>query len=72
TKIGANGKDYLILELEKGDSIFAFDNYDTPAASWDYLVEDEEYLFTIKEGNRIGTNVLVKCEKVNDSINAKV
>jgi hypothetical protein len=35
-------------------------------------VEDEEYLFTIKEGNRIGTNVLVKCEKVNDSINAKV
>ncbi|MDR1670229.1 MAG: hypothetical protein LBR43_00700, partial [Spiroplasmataceae bacterium] len=30
TKIGANGKDYLILELEKGDSIFAFDNYDTP------------------------------------------
>ncbi|MDR1670448.1 MAG: hypothetical protein LBR43_01810, partial [Spiroplasmataceae bacterium] len=65
TKIGANGKDYLILELEKGDSIFAFDNYDTPAASWDYLVEGEEYLFTVKEGNRIGSNILTRFKNIN-------
>lgn len=54
-KTGSNGKDYLILELEKGDSIFVFDNKDTPNSNWHQLSEGEEYILTIKEG-KIGIN----------------
>ncbi|WNE40516.1 MAG: hypothetical protein GBAus27B_000583 [Mycoplasmataceae bacterium] len=61
-KTGSNGKEYLILQLTQGESIFVFDNPNTPSESWDFLEEKQEYLFTIKEG-KIGTNVLVAWEK---------
>ncbi|WNE40534.1 MAG: hypothetical protein GBAus27B_000601 [Mycoplasmataceae bacterium] len=59
-----NGRDYLILELEKDEVVFVFDNKDTPQANWHQLEEGEEYLFTIKEG-KIGTNLLIHFEKVD-------
>ncbi|WNE40860.1 MAG: hypothetical protein mread185_000317 [Mycoplasmataceae bacterium] len=65
TRQGSNGKDYLILELTQGDSIFVFHNSDTPESQWAELAEGTEYLFTVKEGNRIGSNVLVHFEKVD-------
>lgn len=45
-------------------SMFVFDNRETPATHWDQLAEGQEYLFTIKEGNRFGSQVLVSFEKV--------
>ncbi|WNE41107.1 MAG: hypothetical protein mread185_000564 [Mycoplasmataceae bacterium] len=65
TRQGSNGKDYLILELTQGESIFVFHNSDTPESQWAELVEGNEYLFTVKEGNRIGSNVLIYFEKVD-------
>lgn len=65
TKEDKNGRNYLILELEKGETMFVFANQDTPPESWTDLEEGEEYVFTIKEGNRFGSNVLVAFEKVD-------
>jgi hypothetical protein len=44
--------------------MFVFHNNDTPKESWAELEEGEEYLFTIKEGNRMGSNILVHFEKI--------
>jgi hypothetical protein len=59
-----NGRDFLILELEQGETMFVFHNQDTPETSWTDLEEEQEYLFTIKEGNRIGSNILVGFERI--------
>lgn len=65
TRQDKNGKEYLILELNKGESIFVFDNKDTPESKWAELQEGNEYLFTVKEGNRFGTNILTYFEKMD-------
>jgi hypothetical protein len=64
TKQDKNGRDYLILELEQGETMFVFHNQDTPKDNWEQLIEGEEYIFTIKEGNRIGSNILTNFERL--------
>lgn len=68
TKQDKNGRHYLILELEQGEGMFVFNNQNTPQERWTELEEGDEYIFTIKEGNKFGTNILTYFEKIDDFI----
>ena len=55
--VDKNRNDYLILELENGESIFVFSGK-VNSERWDWLKEGQEINFTIEEGKN-GANVLV-------------
>ena len=52
-----NGNNYLILELESGESILVFDGKINPER-WSWLEEGKEINFTVEEG-RNRANLLV-------------
>ena len=52
-----NRNNYLILELDNGESIFVFGGKVNPE-KWGWLEEGKEINFTVEEG-RNGANVLV-------------
>ena len=52
-----NRNNYLILELENGESIFVFSGKINPE-KWGWLKEGQEINFTVEEGKQ-GANVLV-------------
>ena len=55
-----SGNQYLILELESGESIFVFHGK-VKQERWDWLKEGQEINFTIEEGKN-GANLLVDYE----------
>lgn len=56
-----NNNDYLILKLENQETIFVFDSK-VKEDRWGGLREDEqEYNFTVEEGNN-GSNLLIDFE----------
>ena len=52
-----NGNNYLILELESGESIFVFSGK-VNQERWDWLTEGREINFTVEEGKN-GASLLV-------------
>jgi len=52
-----NRNNYLILELENGESIFVFSGK-VNQEKWGWLTEGKEINFTVEEGNN-GANLLV-------------
>ena len=52
-----NRNNYLILELDNGESVFVFSGKVNPE-KWPWLKEDQEINFTVEEGKN-GANVLV-------------
>ena len=52
-----NRNQYLILELENGESIFVFDGK-VNSERWSWLEEGKEINFTVEEGKN-GANLLV-------------
>ena len=55
-----NRNNYLILELDNGESVFVFSGK-VNQERWSGLVEDKEINFTVEEGKN-GANVLVNYE----------
>jgi len=55
-----NRNNYLILELDNGESIFVFSGK-INQEKWDWLKEGQEIKFTVEEGKN-GANVLVDYE----------
>jgi len=55
-----NQRNYLILELDNGESIFVFSGK-VKEEKWDWLTEGKEINFTVEEGNN-GANLLVDYE----------
>ena len=55
-----NGNNYLILKLDNEETIFVFAKK-VKEEKWDWLKEDQEYSFTVEEGNN-GSNILVDYE----------
>ena len=58
--VDKNRNNYLILELENGESIFVFGGK-VNEDKWNYLAEGKEINFTVEEG-RNGANLLVDYE----------
>jgi cold shock CspA family protein len=52
-----NNNNYLILELENGESVFVFHGK-VKEDRWDWLAEGKEINFTVEEGKN-GSNLLV-------------
>ena len=57
-----NGNNYLILKLDNDETVFVFAGK-VKEEKWDWLKEDQEYNFTVEEGNN-GSNILVDFAKV--------
>ena len=55
-----NGNQYLILELENGETIFVFSGK-VSEEKWPLLKEGQEINFTVEEGKQ-GANLLVDYE----------
>ena len=55
-----NGNQYLILELDNGESIFVFSGKVNPER-WEWLKESQTINFTVEEGKN-GANLLVDYE----------
>ena len=55
-----NRNNYLILELDNGESVFVFSGKVNPE-KWGWLKEGSEIKFTVEEGKN-GANVLVDYE----------
>ncbi len=55
-----NQKNYLILELDNGESVFVFSGK-VNEEKWDWLAEGKEINFTVEEGKN-GNNLLVDYE----------
>ncbi len=55
-----NQKNYLILELDNGESVFVFSGK-VSEEKWDWLEEGKEINFTVEEGKN-GNNLLVDYE----------
>ena len=55
--VDKNGNNYLILELDSGESIFVFDGK-VNSERWSWLEEGKEIKFTVEEGKN-GANLLV-------------
>jgi len=55
-----NGNQYLILELESGESIFVFSGK-VSEERWSWLVAGKEIKFTVEEGKN-GANLLADYE----------
>ena len=55
-----NGNNYLILELDSGESIFVFSGK-VDSEKWSWLEEGKEINVTVEEG-RNGANLLVNYE----------
>jgi len=52
-----NGNQYLILELDNGESVFVFSSK-VKEERWSWLKEDQAINFTVEEGKN-GANLLV-------------
>ena len=59
-KTDKNGNDYLILKLDNDESVFVFASK-VKVERWDGLKQNQEYNFTVEEGNN-GSNLLVDFE----------
>lgn len=59
-KTDKNGNDYLILKLDNDESVFVFASK-VKEERWGGLKQDQEYNFTVEEGNN-GSNLLVDFE----------
>jgi 'Cold-shock' DNA-binding domain len=59
-KTDKNGNDYLILKLDNDESVFVFSSK-VKEERWSGLKENQEYNFTVEEGNN-GSNLLVDFE----------
>ena len=55
--VDKNGNNYLILELDSGESIFVFSGK-VNQERWSWLEEGKEIKFTVEEGKN-GANLLV-------------
>lgn len=60
TKQDKNNDEYLILNLNNGESIFCFSD---PEINLDELSENGKYDFTVREG-RNGANILVSFARI--------